>query len=263
MDADSARPETYDHFVTIVEQAARVGRQQAERAIAATLETLAERIDRGEARDLADELPAELPPWLSTTTPAERFDVDEFLRRVAEREGVDLPTAERDAKAVFLALGRAISTQEFADLVAELPKDFAPLLPRGPDIEVISAESLLQRVADRAGIGVAEARRATDAVLETLATRIAGGEVEHLRMRLPVAFHTPLERGRMLSGDTAQRMSFDAFVRRVAELEGVSVDAAFEHVGAVLSTLREAVGEHEFLDVTSQLPSDYELALRS
>jgi uncharacterized protein (DUF2267 family) len=256
-------PLTYDEFVTIVEQVAGIGRERAERAIRATLQTLAERIDAGEARDLADELAAELAPWLATNTPAERFDADEFLRRVAEREGVDVPTAESHAEAVFDALGRALPDKEFSDFVAELPKDFSPLLPRGPEIEVISSNSFLQRVVDRAGVDIEEARQATEAVLETLAMRIAGGEVDDLRMRLPVTFHAPLQRGKELSGGKATRMKLDAFVRRVAEREGISLDTASEHVRAVLSTLRDAVGEQEFLDVTAQLPEEYVVALRA
>jgi uncharacterized protein (DUF2267 family) len=255
-------PITEDEFVTLVAQAARIGRDRAERAIQATLQTLAERIDPGEARKLADELPDELAPWLATTTPAERFDVDEFLRRVGEREGAEVATAERHAEAVFLALERALSDKEFADLTAELPKDFLPLLPRGPEIEVISAESFMQRVADRAGIGEEEAQRATEAVLETLAMRIAGGEVDDLRVRLPIAFQPALDRGKELSGGKATRMKLDAFVRRVAKREGISADKAREHVSAVLSTLREAVGEQEFLDVTAQLPHDYTALIR-
>ena len=73
--------------------------------------------------------------------------------------------------------------------------------------------------------------------------------------RLPVALHAPLERGKNLSGGKATRMKLDAFVRRVAELEGIPVDIAFEHVRAVLTTLRGAVGEREFLDLTAQLPT--------
>jgi uncharacterized protein (DUF2267 family) len=72
----------------------------------------------------------------------------------------------------------------------------------------------------------------------------------------------PLARGNELSGGKATRMKLDASVRRVAELEGTSPDTAFEHVRAVLSTLREAVGE-ELLDETAQLPADYDVALRS
>lgn len=123
MESELDRELTYDQFVTIVEQAARVGREQAERAIRATLQTLAERIDAGEARD--QELPAELAPWVA-----------------------------------------------------------------------------------------------------------AGGEVDDPRMRLPVALHAPLERGKELTGGNATRMKLEAFVRRVAELEGTPPDAAFAHVRA-------------------------------
>jgi len=58
------------------------------------------------------ELPDELAPWIATTTNAERFDIDEFLRRVADRQGVEVPTAERDARAVFAVLGHAVSRRE-------------------------------------------------------------------------------------------------------------------------------------------------------
>src|ERR1700760_3040178 len=252
----------YEQFVTTVAHAARIGFDRAKRATEATLQTLAERIDAGEARDLAAELPDEVAPWLATTTPAERLDIDEFLRRVAEREGVDMETAARHATAVLVALQRTVSRQEFADLTAELPKDFAPLLPTGPDINVISTESFIQRVADRAATDADEARRAIDAVLETLAMRIAGGEVDDLRARLPVEFHPALARGKELSGGKATRMRLDHFVRRVSEQEGISSDRALEHVSAVLRTVRDAVGEQEFLDVTSQLPAEYEALVR-
>jgi uncharacterized protein (DUF2267 family) len=262
MATDTDRSMTREQFVTTVAQAARIGFDRAERATEATLQTLAERIDAGEARHLAAELPDEIAPWLATTTPAERLGIDEFLRRVAEREGVDIETAERHAAAVFLALHRAVSPQEFADLIAELPKEFAPLLPAGPDIDVISTDSFIRMVANRAATDADEARRAIEAVLETLAMRIAGGEVDDLRARLPVPFHPALERGTRLSGGKATRMKLDDFVRRVAEQEGISLDRAREHVAAVLRTVRDAVGEQEFLDVTSQLPAEYEALVR-
>jgi uncharacterized protein (DUF2267 family) len=136
-----------DEFLTIVQQRLGIGREQAERATRATVETLAQRIAAGEARDLAAELPPELAPWLNAPSEAERFDVDEFLRRVAEREDIDVETAERHARAFFAALSRAISPKELSDMVAELPKDFAPLLPSGPHIEFLSADAFVQRAA--------------------------------------------------------------------------------------------------------------------
>jgi uncharacterized protein (DUF2267 family) len=52
-------------------------------------------------------------------------------------------------------------------------------------------------------------------------------------------------------------MPLEEFVRRVAEREGVTPAEAFEHARAVFATLREAVGEDEFLDVSAQLPLEY------
>jgi uncharacterized protein (DUF2267 family) len=172
-----------------------------------------------------------------------------------------VPTAERHAIAVFTALGQAVSPREILDVLAELPKDFYPLLPRGPEIEVMPADAFVQRVAERAGLDADGARRATEAVLETLAERIAGGEVDDLIGRLSAPLHGPLKRGRERSGGEATRMALDEFVRRVAEREGVSEADAREHAHAVLVTLREAVGDDEFFDVTVQLPQDYEPVL--
>jgi uncharacterized protein (DUF2267 family) len=124
----------YDEFLTIVQQRLGIGREQAERATRETVETLAQRIAAGEARDLAAELPPELAPWLNAPSEAECFDVDEFLRRVAEREDIDVEAAGRHARAVFAALSRAISPKELSDTVAEPPKDFAPQRAAGSSI---------------------------------------------------------------------------------------------------------------------------------
>jgi uncharacterized protein (DUF2267 family) len=244
-------------FTALVAEAVGADERRAERAIAATLETLAERIDRGEARHLAAHLPAELAPWIATHGGPQRFDVDEFLRRVAEREGVDAATAERDARAVFAALGQAVPPDELEDVAAQLPKDFAGLLPRGRYVESWSAPEFFDRVARRTGLGPAQAARATEVVLETLAKRIAGGEVDDLIARLPLALHEPLRRGSAATGGRPRRMPLDRFVARVAEREGVTPAAALAHTRAVFATLREAVGDDEFLDATAELPAEY------
>jgi uncharacterized protein (DUF2267 family) len=249
----------HERFITTVEQKAGLARADAERAARATLETLAERLSAGEARDLAAQLPPELAPWLATHTGAEPFDVDEFMRRVAAREAADVGAAERHARAVFDALGRTVSRDEVADMAAELPKDFEPLIheAEGRFMRIMPAEEFLHKVAERAGLDADGARRATDAVLSTLAERIAGGEVEDLITRLPVELHPPLQRGNAASNGVARKMSLDGFLRRVAEREGVTPATAREHTRAVFATLREAVGEEEFLDISAQLPLEY------
>ena len=258
----NGRGETLDReaFIDAVATAAQLNAEGAERATRAVLQTLAERIDRGEARDLAALLPAEVAPWIATTSPAEGFDVDEFVRRVAQREGVDEPTAYGHVRAVLDALARAVGPDELADVAAELSKDYAALLPRGPYVEIVPADRFLAQVAAAAG-DLDGARRATDAVLETLAERIAGGEVRDLMARLPIELHGPLQRGILRNGGRAQRMSADDFMQRIAEREGVTPAVAARHARAVLTTLREAVGDDEFFDVTVQLPPDLAAAL--
>jgi len=248
-------------LTALVQEAAGIDEGHAARAIAATLATLAERLDRGEARDLAGEVPPELAPWLATNTPAARFGADEFIRRVAEREGVDAATAERDARAVFTALGYAVSPGELADVAAELPKELAALLPRGPWVEQPTADEFAERVARRTGLDRERAMRAAEAVVETLAERISGGEVDDLEARLPLELHAALERGRAAGGDDARSMPLQSFLSRVAEREGVPPAEALVHARAVLATLREAVGDEEFLDVMSELPADYQRTL--
>jgi uncharacterized protein (DUF2267 family) len=102
------------------------------------------------------------------------------------------------------------------------------------------------------------ASRATEAVLETLAERIAGGDVDDLIVRLPLHLHPPLKRGKEHTGGKAVRLSVDEFVSRVAEREGVSLEDAREHARAVLTTLREVVPDAEFRDVTAQLPREFD-----
>jgi uncharacterized protein (DUF2267 family) len=249
-----------DRFIELVAEYARIGYDAAQRATRATLETLGERIDRGEAQQIADRLPPEIAPWIATSGPAERFDVDEFLRRVAEREGVDIDEAERHVHAVFDVL-RFVIEDEFDDMVAELPKDFAPLLDRVPLREVPSAEVFLDRVSERTGLDHHDAERVTNVVLETLAERIAGGEVRDLISRLPARFHEALKRGDASSGGKALPMSLDDFIARVGEREGVDEFQARDHVRAVMTTLREVVGQDEWSDVTVELPREYDAVL--
>jgi uncharacterized protein (DUF2267 family) len=266
----------YERFITTIEQRAGISWIDAERAASATLETLAERITPGQARQLAEDLPAQIRRWLipdsrSRERDGERsadFDVDEFLRRVAEREGVDPETAAHHAKAVFIALARLVRGEEIAQLVAQLPAPYKRLLyeatrrrrdPGGP--EVISVEMFTRRVARRGALEPAEAHEASEIVLETLAERIAGGEVDDLAEEIPEPLRPPLERGKARAGGKAQRMSLDEFIARIAEREGVSYEQALDHARAVFATLRETLTDKEFSDLLSELPRGYYEAL--
>jgi uncharacterized protein (DUF2267 family) len=248
-----------ERFLTVVEGHAAVPRDEAERAVHATLETLGERLSKAAVQDLAEQLPDEVVPRLFHDCSGEAFDVDEFLRRVAQREDVDLATAERHARGVFAALRTALTPEELADMRSELPSDVQPIVTGAV---VVGADEFVVRVADLGDMTPDAALRATDAVLETLAERLPAGEVDDLRPRLPVELHAALERGRAERNGVVARMPADEFVRRVAEREGVTVECARDHALAVLTALREAVSE-EFFDVMVELPHDYDPILPS
>jgi uncharacterized protein (DUF2267 family) len=259
----------YERFITTIEQRAGISWDKAERAARATLVTLGERIAWGEARDVAADLPTNVGQWLlEPGGDAEPFDVDEFVRRVAEREGVDTDTAERHARAVFLALARLVRSDELADVIAQLPRDYGRLvggvLERRRDpgaAEVVPYDELVDRVSGRAGLDPAAAGRALEAVLETLAERIAGGEVDDIAAALPAELRPALERGKERSRGKAQRMSLDDFVARVADRERVTWEDALEHTRAVFVTLRETLPDKEWSDMLDELPSGYQEAL--
>jgi uncharacterized protein (DUF2267 family) len=237
----------------------------AERVAQAVLQTLAERLPPGEVRHLLRELPAELKPWVYTETHGVAFDIDEFLDRAAKREGTDIETALQHARAVFAVLGRALSAQEVAHLAASLPQTFEPLVAEAQNrfADLMPADQFWSRVSQRLGVDRATARRVTEAVLETLAERIAAGQVEDLIAQLDPLLHPPLRRGLSSAGPDARRMPLREFLRRVAVREGVSIDEAglwdqiFAHARAVLATLAEAVSQKEWFDVTAELPSEY------
>ncbi len=112
-------------FLESVTVRGRLSPQQAERLTEATLTVLADRISAGEAEDLAAQLPKGVRDWLvSKEEPAQKFDLEEFIRRVSERAAVDLDTATRGAWAVLSTIRRAVTTGEFEDMLAQLPKEF-------------------------------------------------------------------------------------------------------------------------------------------
>ena len=121
----------HDEFVQQVQHRARVASNgEALTAIRSTLETLAERLAGGEADDLAAQLPREVGHYLRAAdrkTEGVRFDVDEFFRRVSEREGKELPDAVFHARAVMSVLTEAVTPGEIEDVKTQLPEDYERL----------------------------------------------------------------------------------------------------------------------------------------
>jgi uncharacterized protein (DUF2267 family) len=259
----------YERFITTIEQRTAISWNDAERAARATLQTLAERISGGQARQLAEDLPQHLRRWLlADGEDAEDFGLAEFVRRVGEREGVGPETAEQHARAVLIALARLVRGDEITRLAAQLPSEYKRILyegaKRGRDPaapEVVSHETFLERVAGRTALAQPEPHRVSEAVLETLAERIAGGEADDVAEGVPRELRQPLERGRERTGGKAQRMSLDEFVARIAEREDVTHEQALDHARAVFATLRETLTDKEFSGLLSELPRGYYDAL--
>ena len=116
-------------FMGRVQSKARLpGVDEAINATRATLKTLAERLGSDEARHLGAQLPAEIGKYLECAMPTgDRFNSDEFLKRVSEREGVDLPVSVYHARAVLEALQDAVSAGQINDVLERLPDDYARL----------------------------------------------------------------------------------------------------------------------------------------
>jgi uncharacterized protein (DUF2267 family) len=260
---DDAR--RYERFLTTIQRQIGVDRDHAERAAMATIETLAERISRPRAQELAEDLPERLRFWLQDAQEqAAAFGVEDFVQRVAEREEVDADTAARHARAVFLALARIAPAYEVDDLVEELPPEYEPVVGdvarqviERTKPEVRSFDEFVERVKRRADLDRLEAERAAHAVLETLAERLVADEVDDLQAALPKPLREALQRGKVHAHGTPRAMSLDEFVDRVARKEDVGVDEAFEHTRAVFATLAEALPPKELRDILHELPRGY------
>jgi uncharacterized protein (DUF2267 family) len=247
----------YDRFIAIVRQEADgLDEATAQQAVRAVLQTLSERLMAGLIKSLRAQLPEDVAKDLSLRRPHQPFSADEFLRRVAERAGTDVATAERHTKAVFVALSRALEPEYFKALLGELSKDFRPLTEKARR-PANQPREFLRRVADRTGLDDERALVVTEAVLETLAERIAGGEVDDLATELPRELRPALERGKGRSGGQGRKMSLDEFLTLVAERAGIPPDHAGDYAGAVLATIHDAVTEKEFRDLISELPRSY------
>lgn len=122
-----------EEFYRVVEEGAGVDTETARTATAAVMETLAERLAGGEARDLATYVPGDLDvPLQDAEGDPPDFGVDEFVDRVADRAAVDEDTAARYTRAVTDAVDEAASESEFEDVVGQLPGEYGTVF-RSPD----------------------------------------------------------------------------------------------------------------------------------
>ena len=103
------------------------GEGEAVRAIRATLTPLGERLQAGEADDLAASLPMEIDRFLIEADSGQRFDYDEFVDRVAGHEGIDRADAAYHAKVVVAQVAEVTQASEVQQVRDQLPDEFEDL----------------------------------------------------------------------------------------------------------------------------------------
>ena len=120
----------YAELLQQVQAAGALDRATAEQVSVATVVTLAERMSHDELARLGARLPAELQVALRAGSPScQPFDADEFVRRVAERVGVEPQRVQRvwtQVRAVLGTLEREVAEME--EVRQRLPPEFAALM---------------------------------------------------------------------------------------------------------------------------------------
>jgi len=118
----------YKKFIGQVQHRLEYGQfGHAVRTTRAVLTTLGERIQEGEATDLARPLPMEIDRYLTEAEHGQRFDYQEFLDRVAERDGVDSSDANYHAQQVMTVVADDVPAGNIEKIRDQLPDDFDPL----------------------------------------------------------------------------------------------------------------------------------------
>lgn len=99
----------------------------AVRVTRAVLTTLGERIDSGEATDLASPLPMEVDRYLTEGASGERFDLTEFLARVGERAGVERSAANYYTQTIIGLVSEVVPAGNIEKVRNQLPEEFEPI----------------------------------------------------------------------------------------------------------------------------------------
>lgn len=122
----------HDEFIGRVQDRADLdSRGAAEAVTRAALQTIAERLEGGLPQNIGSQLPPEIARHLDDEGSGERFDLDEFRRRVTDREresmAVDPPEAAFHARAVMSVVADAITGEQLDRVRDQLTPDWSQL----------------------------------------------------------------------------------------------------------------------------------------
>lgn len=106
---------------------------QTQRAVEATLSTIAERLKARHADQLAQQLPDELKPYLKQQDRNEKLALDEFYSAVSQRESTGIRLARQHARAVMSVVRDRVPLEEIRGVLAELPDEYVDLFNFGRD----------------------------------------------------------------------------------------------------------------------------------
>ncbi|PSP89166.1 DUF2267 domain-containing protein [Halobacteriales archaeon QS_4_69_34] len=128
-----------DQFFSGIESRADLkSRDEAAAAAEATLRVLGERIARGQARDLADSLPADLGDALTASgdEQADEFPPGEFVERVRDYEReqiaeIDVTATQLHVQVVLESLAGSVDGGTWNDTRTQLPSEYSRLYETG------------------------------------------------------------------------------------------------------------------------------------
>lgn len=118
-------------LVRAVAERTRLSREESADVTRAVLEGLADQLSDGEARRLAADLPRTLAEQVQLPRRrrkgAHPVEVDDFVRQLSERAGLTEEDARAGAGAVLAALRDAVTDEDYAHLVGQLPAGYTSL----------------------------------------------------------------------------------------------------------------------------------------
>ena len=115
---------------------------------------------------------------------------------------------------------------------------------------------IFRSIAERSGLSREESADVTRAVLEGLATQLSEGEVRHLTVDLPAPLAEEFQAPKRRRSEAHPIAALD-FIRQISDRTGLKAADARAGTSAVLGTLRETLGEEDYLHLLGQLPAEY------
>jgi uncharacterized protein (DUF2267 family) len=247
----------YKDILGDVTQRADIPERQADAAVKASLQALAEQSDPKQFADLLEQMPREIKSEVAPAPTPQYRSLPDFFNRIAELSGLGTDQARDAAEAVIAVIVDKINYDQVEDLFGRMPSQFMDLMPVRTEhrtagrMERPTPEEFIRRVRNKANLSSdEEAMEAVRATLSVLSQRITGGQAQDLATFLPEEIR------KYLAGAEPEAKALDKneFFDRIAGIEHTDHDTAVKHAAAVLTALSDTVPRKEIQDTLDQLP---------